>query len=290
MKKLIYIVLAAVMAFTGCKYNPYYDGQQFRMYNSESGLIETDGCHIYVPIASSNPYVLEFYGGKGKSHTINISDPEYLSYSYEKESVTNKVMDGLEVNPAKVTLIPNMLGDTEITVTDNGTGESLHVYVHIIRAFHMLEVRDTKNSLAKGIILAFEYDAPDDVVKICRRISESSGIEYMFDGRYRFINYQTTVALELEFTADEAGQPSAAGVQTVRTYMVEFKGGGVYGSPYGMMNCLHMKEIPLQTRDVVDEFEFYHEFQFVDITDGKESNPDSPMFYAYSTTLQPWIY
>ena len=112
----------------------------------------------------------------------------------------------------------------------------------------------------------------------------------MFDGRYRFINYQTTVALELEFTADEAGQPSAAGVQTVRTYMVEFKGGGVYGSPYGMMNCLHMKEIPLQTRDVVDEFEFYHEFQFVDITDGKESNPDSPMFYAYSTTLEPWIY
>ena len=53
---------------------------------------------------------------------------------------------------------------------------------------------------------------------------------------------------------------------------------------------LHMKEIPLQTRDVVDEFEFYHEFQFVDITDGKESNPDSPMFYACSTTLEPWLY
>ena len=72
--------------------------------------------------------------------------------------------------------------------------------------------------------------------------------------------------------------------------MVEVKGGGVYGSPYGMMNCLRMKEIPLQTRNVVDEFEFYHEFQFVDITDGKEVNDNSPMFYAYSATLEPWLY
>lgn len=287
MKKLIYIALTAIVVFTACEYHPYYDGQQFRMYNYECGLIETDGCHIYVPIVDENPYVLEFYGGKGKSHTIDIYDPEYLGYSYETSSVTNKPFDGLELNPANVTLLPKKLGDTEMKVTDNDTGESFYVYVHIVKAFHVLKVRKTKNSLPEGTLLAFEYGAPDDIVKICR--DNNGGMEYMFDGRYRFINCQTTVELELEFTADELGQPSADGVKTVRRYLVEFRGGGVSGTPYSMMNFLHMKEIPLQTRAVMNEFEYFYEFQFVDITDGKEVNDDSSMFYAYSATLEPWL-
>ena len=258
------------------------------MYNYECGLIETDGCHIYVPIADDKPYVLELYGGKGKNHRIEIYDSEYLAYSYETSSVTNKAFDGLQINPANVTLLPNKLGDTQIKVTDNDTGESLHVYVHIVRAFHVFKVRTSMNSLPEGLMLAFEYGAPDDIVKICR--DNNGRMEYMFDGRYRFINCQTTVELELVFTADESGQPAADGVKTVKTFLVEFRGGGVYGTPYGMMNCLHMKDFPLHTRAVQNEFEYYYEFQFVDITDGKEVNDNSPMFYAYSATLEPWLY
>ena len=76
MKRIIYAALAAMMMLSGCEYHPFYDGQKFRVYHKDCGLLESDGAHIYVPHKLDEPFVLSLYGGWGKSHHIEIEDHE----------------------------------------------------------------------------------------------------------------------------------------------------------------------------------------------------------------------
>ena len=47
MKRMIYAALAAVLMISACdSYHPYYDGQQFRIYHYDYGVIEADGVNM----------------------------------------------------------------------------------------------------------------------------------------------------------------------------------------------------------------------------------------------------
>lgn len=292
MKRSIYAAIAALMMLAACEYHPYYDGQVLRIYQADHGLIEADGVHLNVPIVSSKPFELEIYGGKGKHHKVTVSDPDFLGYTYKESNV--EVFLGEGVVPATLTLKPQQLGDTSITIRDEDTGESISIYIHIVKAFSMLEIYESRNSIAKGIMLAFEYASGSDVMKICRKDGDTGDVTYLMDARFRFVDHDSTVIFELTYLADVNGQPDAGGNEIVRRFLVEFDEGGVYGSASAMMHLMNLDHIPVQTRDVGPEIdEYLTQFRFVDITDNESPDVDSPdtkIFYATSARLTPWIF
>lgn len=287
MKRIIYAALAAMMMLSGCEYHPFYDGQKFRVSHKDYGLLESDGAHIYVPHQLDEPFVLSLYGGWGKSHHIEIEDQECLGYSYEKGDVKKSGFDGPDMIAAGVTLIPKKIGDTVIRITEETTGESISIFVHVCEAYKAIKVYETQNSLAVGTLLAFRYGGVDDVVKICREDSETGAIEHIVDGRYAFVDHGATVHLEMTFPADEAGQPCAGGAEISKEYDIEFKYGGTYGTANGMMERLNLLDFPLATKS-----SSHYNFQFVDITGGivpDTSLPDTRIFYVRSAEIIPWI-
>ena len=292
MKRFIYAALTAMMILSGCEYHPYYDGQSFRVYHKDYGLIETDGTHIYVPVQDDEPCVLELYGGKGKNHTVRIENTDCLGYSYEKSDVRKSGFDDPEIIPAGVTLIPKELGYTSLILTEEDTGESVMIYVHVCEAYKAIDIYESTNSLDRGTVLAFRYGGKDDVVRICKEDAYSGEMKHVVDGRYAFVSVNSTVCLELHFPADRSGQPCADGEEIFRKYIVEFKYGGVYGSANGMMQCLNLLDFPLQTKSSVDYNAVHYDFQFVDITDEESPEADRseyPVFFAKSAVIIPWI-
>ncbi len=291
MKRLVYAALAAMIILTGC-YHPYYDGQKFRVYHADCGLVESDGTHIYIPVQSDKPYVLELYGGWGKKHQIKVEDPEYLDYSYSKESIEKTgLIDDPDMIPAGVTLLPKKLGDTAITLTEGDTKESITIYVHICEAFKALEVEYSNNSLPDGTVLAFRYGGVDDVVRICKGGLDKDKMEHIVDGKYAFVPYNSSVCMELTFPADAAGNPSAIGEIVTRRYYVTMTYGYPIGSASAMMERLHLADFPLDTKasSVLDT---NWNLQFTDITDNESPDPESPdykAFNAWSAVVIPWI-
>lgn len=292
MRKIIYMAIAVLLMAAGCEYHPYYDGQKLRVYNRDHGVIETDGTHLYVPIVDRHAFEIEIYGGAGKHHKVTLADQEYFSYTYKEADVDNGFL-GEGVYPATLTLEPLQLGDTSMTIADEDTGESIQLYVHIIEAFNMIEIFDSHGSLAAGNVLAFDYVSGSDLVKIARKDQETGAMELIVEGRFRFLDYGSTVALELSYPADSEGQPDASGAQTVKRFLVEFQEGGVYGSARGMLHLMNLNDVMLHTRLYMPDYEFeYNEkFRFVDITDNENpdmESPDTRIFYAFSAKIQPW--
>ena len=291
MKRSVYAALAAMMILSGC-YNPLYDGQKFRVYHSDCGIVESDGAHIYIPVQLDKPYVLELYGGWGKKHEVKIADPELLDYSYTKESIEKDgLIDDPEMIPAGVTLLPKKVGNTAITLTEGDTNESITINVHICEAYKALEVEDSQNSLPDGTVLAFRYGGSDDVLRICRKGEPREKMEHIVDGKYAFVPYNSSVCMELSFPADDAGQPSAEGEMITRRYYVTMSYGAVPGSASAMMQRLHLADFPLDTKaSSVMDTNWY--MQFTDITDNESPDPESPdfkSFNAWSTVVVPWI-
>lgn len=291
MNRIIYTAILLMLTLSGCEYHPYYDGQPFRVFNNSHGLIETDGTHIYVPIADRMPFKIEIYGGKGKNHNVTIADPEYLGFSYLKADVDGGFM-GEGIIAATITLNPQALGETSMTITDEDTGESIQLYVHIVKAYRMMEVRSTRNSLKVGTVLGFEYMSKNDVVRIGWRNPSTGILEDVVDAKYRFLDYDTTVALELTYLADEDGQPDPAGTETVRRFLVQYDGGYDSGSPLQMMYSMNLDYLSFQTRAYMDdEVEYLSSLQFLDITDDENADPSLPetkVFFTRSAELGAW--
>ena len=267
MKKFIYSTITAMLILCGCEYHPYYDGQPLRIYNYEYGVIEADGVHINVPIVSRREFEISIYGGKGKNHNVAVDNQELFSYTYEEAAVEGGLM-GDGVVPATITITPHQLGETSMTISDEDTGESIQLFVHVVKTFSKIEIIDTQNSLPVGTCFAFEYGIKSDVVKICRQGDQTDDFEYLYDAHFRFL--QDDKALEFDF-ADE-------GYERVD---------GIY-----MMN---LDYLPVQTRGYIDmsDYEYRENFRFIDITDNPDPDPESPetkIFYAESATLMPWKY
>ena len=281
------------MILSGCEYNPYYDGQILRVYQTKYGLIETDGAHLYVPIESTRPYVLEIYGGKGKNHKVTVSDPELLAFIYREASVETFLGEGIEA--ANLTLQPRQLGDTTMEILDEDTGESISINLHIVKAYNMMEIYDSQNSLAIGTVIAFDYPSPSDDIKICRKNLENGDLEYLFDAKCSFHDCDTTVMMELTYLADEFEQPDIHGSEITKKFLVQSEDGYVTGEPYytlDMMNLYYMTILTRAVKDDYDRFEHHYRFRFIDITENENPDlltQDSKIFYANSATLQPWI-
>ena len=292
MKRMIYAALAAVLMISACdSYHPYYDGQQFRIYHYDYGVIEADGVNMDVPIVDKDEYVIEIYGGKGENHRVEVEDPDYMGYKY-KEAEVNGGPFGDGIQPATIILQPRKLGDTSITISDEDTGESIRVYLHIIKAYSMMEIFQTKNSLETGTVLAFEYASEGETLKMCRITEEGMRPEYVCDAKCRFLDRDTTFVMELTYPADENEQPDPQGTETVKRFLAEFENGhGAYGA-YSMLRYMNLDYIPVQTKDVHIEDDYYEKFRFIDVTEDEHPDPESPdtkIFYATSATLETWI-
>ena len=296
MKRYILAAIAGLLIFSGCEYHPYYDGQILRVYMSQYGLIETDGTHLNIPIKSTRPYILEIYGGKGKSHKVNVADPNLLAFAYKEASVEIFLGEGGE--PAKLTLDPLQLGDTSIEILDEDTGESISIELHIVKAYNMMEIHDTRNSLAIGTVIAFTYPESSEEIKICRKDTENGNLEYLYDAKCRFHDCDTTVMMELTYLADETEQPDIKGTEITKKFLVQSEEGYVTGEPYytlDMMNLHYMTILTRAVKDYYDEWEYNYRFRFIDITDLAEGeipdgdSPDAKVFYATSAKLTPWI-
>ena len=290
MRRIIYVIVLSVTLLSGCRYNPLYDGQQFRVYHQDCGLRADDGGHIYVPLKSDAPYVVELYGGMGRKHTVTIDNTDCLDYSYRKGSAKGDGFAEMDIKPAGVTLVPKQLGLSLLTVEDEHTGEAVSLAIHICEAYKAIEVSQTFNSLAEGTVLAFKYGGVDDKVKICKGSLYEGDIEYILEGRYAFVPYESTVALELTYPADENLQPSAGGAEVKKVYKVEFYYGPGTESPETMLLYMNLKDFPLQTK-AFQYPEYYMDFRFVDITDGVYHDKESPAaryFYANSAVVIPW--
>ena len=88
MKRFIYSAIVVMLMVCGCQYHPFYDGQPLRLYNSESGIIENDGGHVYVSIVSIRDFEIEIYGGKGKNHEVSASVSSHHSKPLMKNSMS----------------------------------------------------------------------------------------------------------------------------------------------------------------------------------------------------------
>ena len=292
MRRYIYAAIVALIMLSGCEYNPYYDGQMMRIYQSGHGLIEADGTHLYVPIVDKKDYTLKIYGGKGKSHKVSVSDPEYLDFTYTKASVETFLEE--DIKPAILTLKPKQLGDTSIEILDEDTGESIRIELHIVNAFNMMEIYESQNSLAAGTVIAFEYPSASEDIKICRKDSENGDLEYLLDAKCRFHNCDTTVAMELTYLADESEQPDIHGTEITKKFLVQSKEGYVTGNPdytLDIMNLYYMTSLTRAVEDVYDISGYNFQFRFIDITDNENPDPESPdtkIFYASSAQVKPW--
>lgn len=284
MKRITYIVLAVIVLLCGCEYHPYYDGQKFRIYNNRHGLIEADGTHMYVPLVDKRKFVIDVYGGKGRNHSIVVDDPKCLSYTYEAAKVDGGLL-GDGIIPTRVTINPLEVGDTSIRISDDDTGESIQVFIHVVKAYSTMEVYKTHGSMQPGIVFAFEYRSKNDVVKICRFNEETYEIDFMYDARYKFLDYDTTVAFELTYLADADGQPDAAGNETVKRFLVLYEDGGDSGYPFGMLREMNLNYLPITRAYYPDEdYEYYQEFIFVDITDDEKYDLNSPETKYFHTS------
>ena len=293
MKRYIYAALAVLMMLSGCEYHPYYDGQLMRVYQSRYGLIEESGVHLNVPIADRHPYQLEIYGGKGRNHKVTVSDPDVLGCTYKEASVETFL--GQDIVPATLTLKPHRLGDATVEITDEDTGETILLELHVVNVFNMVEVSDSQNSLEPGIVLAFGYPSASDIIKICRRNAEDGGLEYLMDAKCRFYESETGLEMDLVYLADEEGQPDAHGSEINKRFVVEFADGYSYGGPGYLLRIMNLDYMALQIRavkDYMEETEYDAEFRFIDVTDDESPDPESSdtrIFYAKSAKLEPWI-
>lgn len=274
MKRMIYAAIAVLMILSGCEYHPYYDGQQFRVYHADCGLLETDGGHLDLPIVSPEPYVLECYGGKGKSHSIEIADPEYLGYSYTAGEIRKTFADGTEVYPACITLLPEKKGETSIVITDNDTGESIRIDIEICDGYKFIEVVEGVGTFEAGMLFAFEYGKDDGAVRICKGSIVDREFEPVADGTCGFVSVSDTLYMELTYQHRSS------------KYMI-LHGDGSVSDPEWMMKVLNMEDRQFTTRS-------YHgdaDLLFVDVTDLEKPYPDKPegeYFYARSARFIPW--
>ena len=156
----------------------------------------------------------------------------------------------------------------------------------------MMKVFNTKNSLEAGTVLAFEYASEGETLKMCRITEEGMRPEYVCDAKCRFLDRDTTFVMELTYPADENEQPDPQGTETVKRFLAEFENGhGAYGA-YSMLRYMNLDYIPVQTKDVHIEDDYYEKFRFIDVTEDEYPDPESPdtkIFYATSATLEPWI-
>lgn len=297
MKKFIYIALVSAVILNGCQYHPFYDGQSFRVYSEEAGIINGNGENLIVPIVDENPYVIECYGGKGKNHNVTVSDPDMLDFVYEKAGISSAVFDNPEIRPATVTLLPNFTGETSITIEDLDTGESIQMFVTITDSYQAIEVTQGNDTFAKGILFMFRYGGSDDVVKICRGSVANRVVEPVVDATYRFVAednelYGDVLFFEITYPADEAGRPSAGGMETFKRYLIGYERYG-YGSARWQMELLNLRSFPLATKAVeAPEYKYYVTMRFVDVTDIEDlvitERFYSDHFKAESAQLLPW--
>lgn len=287
MRKSVTALLAALMILIGCEYHPYYDGQEFYVYNSECGLLKGDGGHVVVPIASDLPYVLTFYGGKGENHSIEVSDPEILDYEYVESDVKITVGDA-DVIPASVTLLPGQLGDTYLTVRDDDTGEIVRILVHVCEAYKAIQVYEGGKIFGKETMFVFRYPQEDDVVSICIRNAEEYDVELVTEGTYKFMDIEGLLYFEVFFPADEDGRPAAEGNIVRKLYKVCFTDTNSYYSDL-MLSNLNMDGYTIHTKATSGSTDNYtSRFMFIDLTDADLSSFElvyDDCFYAYSARL-----
>lgn len=278
MKRLILAAIAALTILSGCEYHPFYDGQEFCIFNGECGLLKTDGGHAYVPFADERPYILDFYGGMGKSHTIAISDPDILGYEYIESDVKNTIGDS-EILTAGITLIPKKIGDTSITVTDDDTRESIQIFIHVCEAYKAIEVYEAGSVFEKGTVFAFRYPYDGNVLSIGRGSVSSNDVEFLSEGKFSFFEKGEHLFFEIEYPTLENGK---------KTYLV-FPAQGYYYGAYSVMRMLNLVDYELPTRAVEDVQQNYNvRFVFMEYDDPSVPVQDSlegEHFIAYSARI-----
>lgn len=290
MKKTLYAVLAAIIILSGCEYHPYYDGQKFRVYNSLYGFIRSDSQVIAIPVEGGIPYFLSLYGGYGRHHSVEVSDPEILGYSYDKGFVKPVPFDYPDIETANVTLLPARLGQTSVRVSDEDTGESEMIKIKVCESYHALEINNDNSPFEEGTFFAFRYGGVDNVLRICKGDIAAMDYKHIADGTYRFVEYNGVLSLEITYPADENGCPDPVGQDTFRKYLVQAYYGGTYGDNSLMMEYLNLSKLSVATRASFDEMDVYYNnsFRVVDITDG--TNPENAEhFYMSSATIIPWV-
>lgn len=288
-KTIIYTLAALLMLLSGCEYHPLYDGQKFCVYDQYGGLIETDGMHIYLPEGDNVPYVLEIYGGKGKSHSFELSDPDMLDWEYSESKVVNPPMMDSEVIPATVSLLPLKRGETTLTLRDDDTGESISVYVHVCQAYHALKILDSKSRFEKGTVFAFRYGGTDNVLMIGRQGADNRDVEVILKGRYEFVSVEERLFMEVWFPVDEFGLLDPDGTELFRRYAIQFSSGQSYTADL-MLDRMNLGALSPVTRAVKDDVSSNDWFLFRDVTDFDLSAPEWPngeQFYVGNATLIP---
>lgn len=296
MRRLIYTACAALMILGGCTgYHPYYDGQKFRIYNEECGFIRTDGQHAYVPIADEEPFILDFYGGKGKNHTITVSDPDILDYSYTESDVKNTIGNP-DIITAGITLLPKQIGDTSITITDDDTDESIQLFVHVCEVFKAIRICQGDSVFETGTVLAFSYPFEDDIVNIGTGNATEDDIEFYTTGRYRFFvdPEEERLYFEIIFPADGNGRPSVTGESSRKLYLVTNDDIPWY-SYYTLMSRLRLSDYPL-TYTKASGPETNNDdilFRFIDVTDKEKPDTgeisENESFCTYRARIIPKV-
>ena len=114
---------------------------------------------------------------------------------------------------------------------------------------------------------------------------------------YRFVAednelYGDVLFFEITYPADEAGRPSAGGMETFKRYLIGYERYG-YGSARWQMELLNLRSFPLATKAVeAPEYKYYVTMRFVDVTDIEDlvitERFDSDHFKAESAQLLPW--
>lgn len=290
MKKIIYAALTAVIILSGCEYHPYYDGQKFRVYNVHYGFIQSDSPVMAIPVEGGNPYLLSLYGGYGKHHSVEISDPEILGYSYDKGFVKNVPFDYPDIETANVTLLPERLGQTSVRVTEEDTGETEVIDVKVCESYHALAIDSGESQFEEGSFFAFRYGGVDNVLRICKGDITTFDYKHIADGTYRFVEYNGLLSFEITYPAAESGLPDPDGDEIFKKYLVQGYSGGMYGNNSLMMEYLNLSKLSVATRASFDEMDVYYKnsFRVVDITDGTTSD-DAGYFYMSSATIIPWV-
>jgi hypothetical protein len=287
MRRIIYILAAAVL-LAGCeKYHPLHDGQKFRAYHKDYSLIEGEGREIYLPLQGKS-FNLELSGGHGGNHTILIDNPEYLDYTYFPGKVSTEAFYEPEIIPDIIMLSSKKLGKTRMTIINDGTGETIKINVNICESYHALSVISTQNSLEERTLLCFRYGGTDNVVRFCRGNISRLQFEHIVDGTYVFRKKNNAIYLEMTFPADEYRQPSREGTETFRRYKVL----DAYNYGYqDVMGLLNLNGFPVQTKAYYDEY--YRDALMVDVTEDEKADPESPetkCFYCNSTQIIPWYF
>lgn len=294
MKKLIYAVFTVMMILSGCDYHPYYDGQKFRIYHEYLGLVEEDGHHVYLPIVMDEPFMLELYGGLGENHEVYVNDSEVISTEYIKGYSRPGVFNDPDIEPTKVNIIPNKLGVTDLTVKEEDTGESIQIHVHVVEAYHLMAVYDSKNSFHSETMFGFRYGGTDNVLKIGYGELYTRDITHITEGTYRFVVYGNAVCLEMTYPADEDGNPSDGGELTFRRFRIDRKWGGSFESVEDVMYNLALSDLQVHTKaQGKDYYKPYEFFNFIDITENEDPDRESEDFSYFSchtTDLHHWMY